>query len=94
MQAQLCDFKAEEIEERLIEQLIAGTVHADVQKELLGQNKDLTLAKAMQIAGKHEASLNHMKQLAETQNTNTRASSSVNAVQKNVNVKNAAQSTR
>ena len=82
MQAQLCDFKAEEIEERLIEQLIAGTVHTDVQKELLCQDKDLTLGKAMQIAGKHEASLNHMKQLAETQNTNIPGNSSVNAVQK------------
>jgi predicted Zn-ribbon and HTH transcriptional regulator len=77
LQAQVCDFKPEEISERLIEQLIAGTAHPDVQKELLSQEKTMTLEQAMQISGRHEASLSHMKQLAETQMT-----SSVNAVQR------------
>ena len=79
LQAQLCNFEATELPERLIEQLIAGTAHADVQKELLSQDKNLTLEQAIQIAGRHEASLNHMKQLAETQKTPT---ASVSAVQK------------
>ena len=79
LQAQLCDFRGEELNNRLIEQLIAGTAHPDVQKELLGKDKNLTLEQAVQIAGKHEASVNHMKQLAETQTTST---SSISAVQK------------
>ena len=83
-QAKLCDFKSDEMDDRLIEQLIAGTVHAKVQKELLAQDKKLTLDGAMQIAQKHEASLLHMKQLVETQSSNTSSAAVlVNAGKKN-----------
>ena len=82
LQAQLCKFKEEEIEERIIEQLISGTVYQEVQKELLSKDDKLTLDEALQIAFKHEASLSHMQQLVQTQSTTTNAAS-VNAVRKN-----------
>ena len=79
LQAQLCKFAANELDERIIEQLIAGTVHPEVQKELLGKDDKLTLSEATQIARKHEASLHHMKQLVDTQPQQV---TSVNAMQR------------
>ena len=75
LQAVQCSFKAvkadnetnSELDERLIEQLIAGTIYNEVQKELLGKDSKLTLDKALKVAKHHEASDNHMKQLKLTQ---------------------------
>ena len=54
-------------DERLIEQLIAGTLYSDVQKELLAKDKKLTLEDALAVATDHEGSLIHMAQLAKVQ---------------------------
>ena len=70
LQALQCDYKTDKVEggnterdERLIEQLIAGTLHSDVQKELLAKDKNLKL----EDARNHEGSLIHMAQLAKAQ---------------------------
>lgn len=75
LQAAQCDFDTvvpddrvnSELDERLIEQLIAGTLYSDVQKDLLAEDKALTLDKAVQMAKNQEASDLHMKQLKTTQ---------------------------
>ena len=68
VQARRCDFRDQrEIDERLIEQLIAGSLYTDVQKELLSKDRSLTLDEAIQYARMHEASLIHMNLLAEAQ---------------------------
>ena len=52
-----CDYKTDEVEggnterdERLVEQLIAGTLYSDVQKELLAKDKNLKLEDALVVA--------------------------------------------
>ena len=51
LQAQRCKFcDAKETEERIIEQLIAGTANEDVKCELLGKDENLTLDEAVKIA--------------------------------------------
>ena len=74
LQALQCDYKTDEVEggnterdERLIEQLIAGTLYSDVQKELLAKDKKLKLEHALAVARDHEGSLIHMAQLAKAQ---------------------------
>ena len=62
LQAKKCKFRDnQETEERLIEQVITGTRHSELQKLLLSKGIELTLQEAL------EASLNHMKQMAEIQ---------------------------
>lgn len=64
LQAFKCKFRDEvEIQERVIEQLILGTRHPELQKDLLGKDKTLTLDQAIDIARSYEASIEHMKQL-------------------------------
>ena len=46
-QAQKCRFSEEEIEDRLVEQLIIGTREPKVQEALLGKEDKLKLDKAM-----------------------------------------------
>ena len=68
IQAFKCSFRGDdEISNRVIEQIIDGTRHMEVQKELLGKPKTLTLEQALDEGRKHEASVSHMKQLAEAQ---------------------------
>ena len=67
LQAQMCEFRDTDYEERLIEQAIAGLSHSEPQKKLLGKGLDLTFVTLMNICHTHEASLKHMKQLAEIQ---------------------------
>ena len=67
LQAQKCDFSEAEFEERVIEQLVAGTKYQALQKELLGKDKSLSLDQAIALGRDHEASIVHMKQLAEAQ---------------------------
>ena len=72
LHAKKCDFaEGDEYKERLIEQMIAGTRHTELQKELLSKNKDLTLDQALEHGRTHEASIDHMKQLAEAQGTSS-----------------------
>ncbi|GAB1602684.1 hypothetical protein Ahia01_000548300 [Argonauta hians] len=66
LQAKKCRFKdSEELEERLIEQMISGTKYPELQKLLLSKGMDLTLQEALNSGRTHEASLNHMRQMAE-----------------------------
>ena len=53
----------------LIEQIIAGTPHAELQKQLLSKDNTLTLEQTIDLARTHEASLAHMSQLAAVQTT-------------------------
>ena len=66
LQAQKCKFRDnQETEERLVEQVITGTRHPELQKLLLSKGIELTLQEALNSGRTHEASLNHMKQMAE-----------------------------
>ena len=56
-----------ELEQRLIEELIAGTCYPKIQMELLSQNPTLTIVKALKIARNGKASHNHLMQLQLTQ---------------------------
>ncbi len=81
-QALKCNFRDDlELEERLIEQLIAGSPYQEVQKDLLAADNTLKLEKAIQIARNHEASLIHMEMLAETRRP-TDESKSITAIEK------------
>ena len=60
-----CDDK--EFEDRVIEQLIAGTYHNELQKQLLTMDKSLNLSKAIDLGKTHEATLLHMMELAQVQ---------------------------
>ena len=67
LQAQRCKFRdAKETEERVIEQLIAGTANEDVKRELLGKDEKLTLDEAVKIAQCHEAAIHHLLKLKES----------------------------
>ena len=63
LQAMKCKFSQNEVEERLIEQLVVGTNLSELQKELLGRDDKLTLEQALNIGCTHEASISHMSQL-------------------------------
>ena len=60
-----CQFHdSTEVEDRVLDQLIWGSKNPDVQKSLIGRDKSLTLAGAIEIARSHEATSKHMKTLA------------------------------
>ena len=66
LQAKKCKFRDnQETEERLIEQVITGTRHSELQKLLL--SKGIELQEALNSGRTHKTSLNHMKQMAEIQ---------------------------
>ncbi|KAL5019152.1 hypothetical protein ScPMuIL_004874 [Solemya velum] len=68
LQALKCKFRDEqEVQERLIEQLVVGTRHHEIQKDLLGKDINLTLAQATELGRVHEASIQHMHQLSSVQ---------------------------
>ena len=70
LQAYKCDFKDNhELEDRVIEQIIDGTRHTEVRKELLAKPNTLTLEQALEEGRKHEASMMHLKQLESIQET-------------------------
>ncbi|XP_054769307.2 uncharacterized protein K02A2.6-like [Lytechinus pictus] len=59
-----CKFKTDDtVEERIIEVLIAGIRHPEVQKALLSKDENLKLDEAASLARTHEASDSHMSQL-------------------------------
>ena len=63
-----CKFRDnQETEERLIEQIITGTRHPELQKLLQSKSIELTLHEALNSGRTHEPSLNHLKQMAEIQ---------------------------
>ena len=60
-----CQFRDNaEIEDRVLDQLIWGSRHRDVQRSLISRDKSLTLEAAIEIARSHEAISKHMKTLA------------------------------
>ena len=54
-----CKFTSKEMEERLIEQIIASTPLADYQKELLSKDKKYSLEDAIKLGRTYEASASH-----------------------------------
>lgn len=68
LQAYKCSLRDDkEFEDRVIEQLIARTYHNELQKQLMAMDKSLNLAKAVELGKTHEATLLHMKELAQVQ---------------------------
>ena len=63
-QANKCKFRdSQEIEDRLIEQLIIGTKHKRVQERLFEKGDTLTLDIAIDLARTHQATLKNVEQL-------------------------------
>ena len=54
-QAQMCEFEDKEMQERIIELIIAGTKLEVFRRELLGKEKGLTLQEVLNEGRKHEA---------------------------------------
>ncbi|XP_030855067.1 uncharacterized protein K02A2.6-like [Strongylocentrotus purpuratus] len=68
LQAYDCEFRDDtELQERIIEQFITGTRYPELQKDLLGKSKSLTLTQMLELSRTFEASLMHMAQLAQVQ---------------------------
>ena len=66
LQAQKCDFHDDrQSSERVLEQFIAGIRHMELQKELLSTAQDFTIEQALERCRTFEASIAHMKQLAQ-----------------------------
>ncbi|PIK37302.1 hypothetical protein BSL78_25862 [Apostichopus japonicus] len=55
-----CDFTKEEVDERLVEQIIASTPISEFQKELLSQPKEFTIQKALELGRRYEAAAAHI----------------------------------
>ena len=74
LQAKKCDFRDDrESNERVLEQFIAGIRHMELQKELLSTAQDFTTKQDLERDRTFEASIAHMRQLAEAQGTNVNA---------------------
>ena len=63
LQAQKCDFSTDEINERLLELIIAGTPDPDFRKSLLSKEKTFTLEDALKLGRTYEATAVHVKDL-------------------------------
>ena len=61
--ADKCDFKEDELNERVVELIIASTPMTDFQKDLLCKPKGLKLHEALALGRNHEASAMHVQQL-------------------------------
>ena len=61
--ANQCDFKEDELNERLVELIISSTPMADFQKELLNKPKGMKLCDTLALGRSHEASANHVREL-------------------------------
>lgn len=83
LQAYKCDLRDDDdVQARVIEQLIAGTRHADLQKDLLQKPKTFTMEEALDMGRAHEASLTHMKDLADLKAVATTAAHAVQVKKK------------
>ena len=68
LQAQKCKFRDErEMEERIIDQIIARTKFPELQKQLLSKNKAMSTSEVLNTCRSYEASINHMRQMDELQ---------------------------
>ena len=72
LHAQTCQFRDDqEFSDRVIEQFIAGTRHAELQKQLLAQDDKLNIQQCLDFARTHEASISHMEQLSSVHSPST-----------------------
>ncbi|XP_037075829.1 uncharacterized protein LOC119096928 [Pollicipes pollicipes] len=68
LQAQKCAFRDDqEFNEGAMEQIVIGTCHAEVQKELLSKDNTLHLDKVLEVGRTHEVSMRHMQQVKSMQ---------------------------
>lgn len=65
--AKKCDVTADEVNERLVELLIASTPIPELQKELLNKPKGYNIEEAVKLARSHEASAVYVSQLHQLQ---------------------------
>ena len=77
--AQKCDFSGNELNDRLIEIVIASTPIPEFQKELLGKPKDYTLDETLKLGRSYEATISHMNELHRMED-NTVSSTGISAV--------------
>ena len=77
LQAQKCEFSINELEERLIELIIASTPIGDFQKKLLGEQKGVRLSEVVKMGRTFEATDSHVQQL---QNMANPTQASVSAI--------------
>ncbi|XP_030851766.1 uncharacterized protein K02A2.6-like [Strongylocentrotus purpuratus] len=61
--ARKCEFDHKELDERILEQIIASTPITDFRKDLLTTKKDFTLQGALQLGRTYEASKSHVQTL-------------------------------
>ena len=68
LQAQKCKFRDErEMEERIIDQIIAGTKFPELQKQLLIKNEAMSISEVLNTCRSYEASINYTRQMGELQ---------------------------
>ena len=66
--AQKCKFRDErEMEERIIDQIIAGTKFLELQKQLLSKNVAMSISEVFNTCRSYEVSINYMRQMDELQ---------------------------
>ena len=67
LQAQKCKFRDErEMEERIIDQIIAGTKFPELRKQLLSKNEAMSMS-VLNTCRSYEDSINFMRQMGELQ---------------------------
>lgn len=68
LQAQKCKFRDErEMEEQIINQIIAGIKFPELQKQLLSKNEAMSMSEVLNMCRSYEASINYMRQMGELQ---------------------------
>ena len=78
LKARKCKFRDEqELEERIIDQLIVGTRFPELQKQLLSKNETMTIEEVLTMCRSYEASIEYLKKMSELQRKNE---SQINAV--------------
>ena len=66
-----CKFTDEqELEERIIDQLIVGTRFTELQKQLLSKNETMTIEEVLNMCRSYGASIEYMKKMSELQRKN------------------------
>ena len=65
---QKCKFRDKcEMEERIIDQIIAGTKFPELQKQLLNKNEAMSMWEVLNTCRSYEASINYIRQMGELQ---------------------------
>ena len=71
LKARKCKFRDEqELEERIIDQLIVGTRLPELRKQLLSKNETMTIEEVLNMCRSYEASIEYMKKMSELQRKN------------------------